>query len=336
MSSEAPSVAVVIPCYQVERPIRAVIESLPSWVTRVIAVDDGSTERTCEVLRQLEAEDVRVRVLEHPENRGVGGAMVTGFKEALAIGADYVVKIDGDGQMRAGELPRLLAPLIDGRADFAKGNRMLNPHELALMSRTRLIGNIVLSFLTKVASGCWHVLDVQNGYLALTNKLLWAMPLDRLESGYCFENSLLVHAAIQNAAVADVPMPAVYGSKTSSMRIGRVLLSLPPKLVSLLLVRLFMRHVVHDLSMVAVYLAGGVPLLVFGLVFGGYHWWLSATSGTPAPTGTVVLALLTFLLGFILVLQAVDHDIRSSPRPRSPRQELSDEQVVSHFRTTEP
>ena len=331
MTSPTFTVAVVIPCYQVEDQIRTVIESLPEWVTYIVAVNDASTDRTAEILRSLEVEEPRLKVLQHEVNQGVGGAMITGFKEALRIKADFIIKMDGDEQMRADDLGGLLAPLLDGRADFAKGNRFRNPYELARMPRVRLVGNIILTFLTKAASGCWHVVDVQNGFIAVTREVLAAIPLDRLERDYCFENSLLAHAATQSAAIIDVPIPAVYGNEVSNLKISRVLVTFPPKLVYLLFARLLMRHVVHDLSTVAIYVSAGIPLLLFGVTFGGINWWRSSVTGVPATTGTVVLALLTFLLGFILLLQAIDHDIRSAPRPRSPLREITDQQVPSFF-----
>jgi glycosyltransferase involved in cell wall biosynthesis len=323
--------AVVVPCYNVEAKVEEVIRSLPDWVTRVIAVNDASTDGTAEKLEQLAAEIRRLHVVGHPVNLGVGGAMVTGYKEALRAGAEMVVKVDGDGQMDIADLPRLLKPLLEGRADYAKGNRFRHVKDLERMPKMRLLGNIALTFMTKMASGYWHVFDAQNGYLAITREALAALPLDKIDNSYAFENSMLSLLNVENRPVVDVPMPAIYGDEVSSMSLAKVVFSFPPKLLRMYLRRLFLKYLVYDVSPISLYMLFGSVFLAFGLVFGGYHWWQSIQTGVAAPTGTVVLALLTFLMGFILFLQAVNLDIINSPRPRSPERLIAPEDVPGFF-----
>ena len=311
-------VAVVIPCYRVERAVRDVVLGLPSWVAAVIAVDDACPNGSGEVLDRLAEEVPKLRVLHHAANRGVGGAMATGFQAALELDVDVIVKMDGDGQMDPSFLPALIEPLLDGRADYTKGNRLRSVKGLQGMPWSRLFGNVALTFLTKVASGCWHVMDVQNGYLAVTKEALAALPLHRIETSYAFENWMLSQVSIHGFHVADVPMPAIYGDETSSLKIGRTIRTFPPKLLRLFLERLALRYVIFDLSPIALYLASGSLLMLFGTLFGAYHWWMSRVTGLPTLTGTVALALLPILLGFNLLLQAVDMDIRNSPKPRLP------------------
>lgn len=307
------------------------IRELPSWVACIVAVNDGSTDGTATVLNELAAEDARLKVIHRDRNGGVGAAMVTGYEVALESGADFIVKMDGDGQMDSKELPRLLQPLLDGRADYAKGNRFRHVSDLQRMPRVKLFGNILLTFITKLVSGYWQIFDVQNGYTAISREALQALPLDQIERGYSFENSVLALLNLENRPVADIPMPAVYGNERSSMRVSRVVLGFPPRLARMLFRRLVYKYVVYDTSPVALYLGLGTLLGGFGTVFGAYEWRLSIQTGIPATAGTVVAALLPFLMGFLLLLQAVGLDIAQSPHLRDPRETLDVEEVPSRF-----
>ena len=323
--------AVVVPCFNVEKEIAAVIRGLPSWVASIIAVDDGSTDGTATVLRQLTAEDSRLTVISRDRNGGVGAAMVTGYRAALQSGADFIVKMDGDGQMDAAELPRLLQPLVEGRADYAKGNRFRHVQDLERMPRVKLIGNIVLTFVTKLVSGYWRIFDAQNGFTAISREALETLPLDRLDHGYSFENSVLALLNLEDRPVVDIPMPAVYWNERSSMRVSRIVVSFPPRLARMFLRRLLYKYVVYDTSPVTLHAVLGTLLSGFGTVFGAYHWWRSIQTGIPATAGTVVAALLPFLMGFLLLLQAMSLDIAQSPRLRDPREEIEANEVPRRF-----
>jgi len=331
MTTRQHTLVVVVPCYNVSREIGDVIGSLPEWIAHVIAVDDCSTDTTRAVLAELAAAHPRLMVLHHDVNGGVGAAMVTGYREALRREADFVVKIDGDGQMDPTELPRLLLPLLEDRADYAKGNRFRHLKDLENMPRLRLFGNVCLTFMTKIASGYWHIFDAQNGYLAISRDALQSIPLARVDRSYAFENSMLALLNIESWAVIDVPMPAFYGDETSGMSLTRVMLSFPPRLLKMFLRRIVLKYAFLDVSPVAIYTIVGAALLAFACSFGGYHWWQSINTGAAAPTGTVVLALLSFLMGFTLLLQAINLDIMNSPRPRAPRERLSADLVPELF-----
>lgn len=323
--------AVVVPCFNVEDHIAGVIEGLPEWVAEIVAVDDCSTDGTLAVLRKLASVEPRLRVVPRGRNGGVGAAMRSGYRAALDGGADLIVKMDGDGQMSSAELPRLLQPLVEGRADYAKGNRFRHVRDLGRMPRARLFGNVLLTFMTKLVSGYWRVFDAQNGYTAITREALEGLPLDRLDSSYAFENSMLSLLNIESRPVADVAMPAVYGDERSSMSVTRVLFSFPPRLVGMLARRLFLKYLVYDVSPIAIYAIFGSLLLGFATSFGGYHWWQSIRTGIPATTGTTVVALLTFLMGYMLLLQAVNLDITQSPPLREPREQLDLDAVPGRF-----
>ena len=305
-------VHVVIPAYNVAPHLGAVLRGIPAFVDTVTVVDDGSTDDTAEVAKNVG--DPRVTVLGSPTNEGVGGAMARGFEHALAQGDGIIVKMDGDGQMDPADLPRLLEPIVDGRCDYAKGNRFLRSRELDIMPKARLAGNFVLTFLTKLASGYWNVFDPQNGYLAITSGTLRLLDLGRLSRRYFFENDMLINLNIFDARVCDVAMPSRYGTERSSMRLGRILCSFPFHLFRGYWHRFYRKHVLRDFSPVALFMLTGLPLLAWGTGFGLYTWGQSWLQNQFASTGTVMLSVLPFLVGFELVLQALVLEIRDTPR----------------------
>lgn len=307
-------VHVVVPAYNVADRIGAVLKAVPEFVDAITVVDDGSHDGTGEAA--LAVADPRVRVLRHEANQGVGAAMVTGFHDALVDGDGIVVKMDGDGQMDPVMLPRLLDPIVDGRCGYAKGNRFLFARELAMMPRQRLVGNFTLTFLTKLASGYWHVFDPQNGYVAIASAVLRLLDFEQLSRRWFFENDMLINLNVFNVPVADVPMPSRYGDERSSMSIGRVLLSFPFHLFRGYWSRFYRKYVLRDFSPIALFMLAGLPLLVFGVLLGGYTWLQSWRLNRFASTGTVMLSVLPFILGFQLVLQALVLEIRDSPGPR--------------------
>ena len=305
-------VAVVVPAFRVERQIASVIQRMPAYVDRVIVVDDASPDATAAVV--LATNDPRVQLLRHPVNQGVGGAMATGFRTALEGGADLIVKCDGDGQVDADGIALLLWPLIEGRADYSKGCRFHHFSELNAMPRVRLGGNIALTFLTKFASGYWHILDPQNGFVGISAETLGRLPLRRLARGYFFENDMLIRLNALKARVADVPLPTRYGDEVSSLRPMRILFEFPVRLLIGFVRRVFWRYIFYDVSPVAVFLLSGSALFLFGSLYGGYHWIVNLIRHRATPTGTAILSAMTVILGFQLLLEALVLDIQNSPR----------------------
>jgi glycosyltransferase involved in cell wall biosynthesis len=305
-------VHVIIPAYNVAGHIGAVLQGLPGFVDTITVVDDGSTDDTAEAAKGVG--DRRVTILHNMTNQGVGGAMVRGFRHALAQGEGIVVKVDGDGQMDPADLPLLLEPIAEGRCDYAKGNRFLRSRELDIMPKARLVGNFVLTFLTKFASGYWNVFDPQNGYLAIASSTLGLLDLDRLSRRYFFENDMLINLNIFDARVRDVAMASRYGTERSSMRLGRILCSFPYHLFRGYWYRFYRKHVLRDFSPVALFMLTGLPLLGWGTWFGAYTWVQSWLHNQFASTGTVMLSVLPFLVGFELVLQALVLEMRDTPR----------------------
>ncbi len=307
------TLAAVVPAFCVERQIVSVLEAMPREIDVVFVVDDGSPDGTGAAVRSFD--DPRVRLIRHEKNRGVGGAMATGYRAALEAGADFIVKCDGDGQMDPALIPSLVTPLVRGRSDYAKGCRFHHFTELRSMPRGRFVGNIGLTFLTKLASGYWHVLDPQNGFVAIRSEALRRIPIDKLARGYFFENDMLIRLNCIEARVLDVPMPARYGDESSSLNPWRVLVSFPARLVAGFCRRLFWRYLFFDVSPVAVLFLSGLALTLFGAIFGSYHWIHNAGLGRETPTGTVILAAVPLILGVQLLLQALVLDIQNSPRP---------------------
>jgi glycosyltransferase involved in cell wall biosynthesis len=306
------TIAVVIPCFRVARSILDVIRTLPPWVDAVYCVDDACPEKSGQLVC-AEIHDSRVRVLFHKQNQGVGGAVITGFKAALAAGHGIIVKVDGDGQVDPGLLPRLLHPVVSGAADFSKGNRFYDLQALRQMPLARRIGNFGLTLLTKAASGHWHISDPTNGFVAVHHVALQMLNFEELSRGYFFETSLLIQLNIVRAVVAEVPTPARYGAERSSLSVWRTLLGFPPKLVVGLLRRLFWRYFIYDINAVTVLLFVGSLSLAGGAAFGFYRWHEGIIAGRVQTTGTVALALLPVIVGIQMILQAWLLDIADKP-----------------------
>jgi glycosyltransferase involved in cell wall biosynthesis len=307
------AIHVVVPAYNEEVHVGAVLASVPDYVDRVVVVDDCSTDGTGPVVQACT--DRRVVLLRTPRNVGVGGAMVVGYRWALDHGADIVVKMDGDGQMPAEALPALLDALVEQGADYAKGNRFLQRELVATrMPAERIVGNVVLTFLTKLASGYWNVFDPQNGYTAVRASALRVLPLDRLHPGYFFENDMLVCLNVHDYRVVDVPMPPVYNEERSHLSILAVLFTFPLLLVRRFFHRVVEKYVLRDFSPIALFLFLGLASLTFGIVLGGSLWLHSYWSGIPTPTGSIILTLLALVVGFQLCLQAIVLDIQATPR----------------------
>lgn len=311
---EKRNIVAVIPCYRVEAQIGDVLAALPRYLKHIIVVDDASTDETASVVARAAKRDRRIILMRHEKNQGVGGAMITGFRKALEFDADVVVKIDGDGQMDAAQLPKLLLPILQGRADYTKGNRFRDFQALQKMPAIRRVGNLALGFLTKAATGYWNLFDPTNGFVAIHGKVLAHLPLDKIDRTYFFETSLLARLYLLGAVVQDVPMPARYGTEVSNLSIHRSLVEFSLKLIKALFQRLVIKNLIHDFSMASIYLLAGFPLLIFGLIFGILKWAESSRLQVPASTGTVMIPTLAVIVGIQFIIAAIEVDLRSVPK----------------------
>ena len=307
------NIAVVIPAYRAEDEIQAVLAGIPKFIRHIIVVDDASPDASAARVRAAAEQDARIHLICHEKNQGVGGAMVTGFKKALELGIEIVIKLDSDGQMDPQYIPSLVAPLIHGDADYAKGNRFRNFDSLRQMPFIRRVGNLGLSFLTKAATGYWNVFDPTNGYFAIRADVLVQLPFEKIDKGYFFETSMLARLYLLEARVQDVTIPARYRGEISSLSIRRVLFEFPYKLTHTLVKRIIVKYFFYDFSMMAIYLLTGIPLLLFGLIFGSIKWIQYARIGIAAPTGTVILPTLSVILAIQILLSAIEIDLHAAP-----------------------
>jgi len=305
-------ITAVVPAHNEAAHIGQVISGMPELVDRIIVVDDCSQDGTSQVAAT--SGDARVDLVTLSVNQGVGGAMAAGYRRALQLQSDIIVKIDGDGQMPPEYLPELLDAIIDQGFDYAKGNRFLLGNTISAMPTHRILGNVVLTFMTKMASGYWHIFDPQNGYTAITAKALRTVNLETLHRGFFFENDMLVQLNFGGHRVKDVAMPARYGTEQSDMNILEIGLTFPLLLLRKFFHRIIQKYVLRDFSPIALFLFVGLALFLWGGGFGIYLWVKTIVTHLATPTGTIMLALLPLILGFQLLLQAIVLDIQETPR----------------------
>lgn len=301
---------VTVPAFNEADRIEATLAGVPEWVDGVVVVDDGSTDRTAELVEARRTSDPRLALLRNPRNLGVGSATIAGFQWSAERGADILVKTDGDGQMDLGRLPELLTPIVEEKADYAKGNRFLDTPALASMPKLRLFGNFFLTFLAKLSSGYWHVFDPQNGFIAIRTEAFRRLPLDGIARGYFFEDDMLVRLNIVGCRVVDVPMPARYVGEKSSMSLPRIVSTFPVLLLHRFWLRVYQKYVLRDFSPIALFYGLGIPLFVWGFFFGLVVWIHSIVYREVATVGTVMLSALPVIVGLQLVLQAIVLEIQ--------------------------
>jgi len=307
-------IAVVIPYYNAAGQIGRVISKLPSFVGMVIIVDDKSPqELPKQEIESLLNPTIQCRFIENEINLGVGGATKNGFLYALNHGIDIVIKVDADDQMDLSYIPKMLEGIADGAA-VAKGNRFRDLKALKKMPMGRRVGNLGLSFLIKAATGYWNNFDPTNGFLAIRTSLLREIDFSKLSDRYYFETSLLSEFYFQKAAVMDIPMPAIYGDEKSSMNIWKMPFVFGGKLLKTFIKRILKEYFLYDFNIASLFILLGAPLFIFGIVFGIVEWTYYASQDILAPTGTIMIVTLSIILGFQLLLQAVQYDIIHAPK----------------------
>ncbi len=303
-------VAVVVPAHDEEQLIAATIGGIPEFVDRVLVVDDASGDGTGARVRELE--DARVRLVSRERQGGVGAAIVTGYQAALAEGIDVTCVMAADNQMDPADLLTLVEPVARGEVDYAKANRLVSGEAWKLIPRTRYIGNAILSLLTKIASGYWHVADSQTGYTAISRELLAQLDLDRIYPGYGFPNDMLVHLNVWNARVRDFPSRPVYGvGEQSGIRLRRVIPRISWLLVKGFFWRLREKYVIRDFHPLVFFYALGILMTVAGLLLGVVEVVLRLM-GNEITTPTIVLVALLLISGSQFTLFAMWFDMESN------------------------
>ena len=304
---EGKRVAVVVPAFEEELLVAETIRGIPAFVDLIVVVDDHSSDGTAERARAVG--DPRVEVIEHAENQGVGAAIATGYERCRELGVDVTCVMAGDNQMDPGELAALVGPVARGEVDYAKANRLVSGEAWQLIPRSRYLGNAVLSLLTKIASGYWHVADSQAGYTALSFDALRRLDVDRLYRRYGFPNDMLVHLNVQNARVRDVPSRPIYGvGERSGIRVRHV----APRIAWLLFKgfwwRMKEKYVIRDFHPLVFFYVLGILMTVVGFLLGVVVAASRIFGGNEITTATIVLVSLLLVSGTQFTLFAMWFD----------------------------
>jgi dolichol-phosphate mannosyltransferase len=319
------NIAAVIPCYRVHNKILSVLAQMPAVVKHIICVDDACPDGSADIVEQHCTDD-RVIVLRHEQNKGVGGAMITGYRAALKTGADIVVKVDGDGQMDPKFIPQLVRPILEGEADYVKGNRFFLLENLEGMPAMRLLGNAVLSFMSKLSTGYWRIFDPTNGFTAIHARTLALIPLQKLNPRYFFESDILFRLAILRAVVKDMPQRAIYADESSGIKLPRIV----PQFLWLhsrnFIKRIFYSYYLRDFHLASIEWVLGPVLFMFGVIYGANAWYDSSASHVNTPAGTVMLSGLPVIIGLQLTLSAIGFDVDNQPVSPLQNQLVEDDQ----------
>jgi dolichol-phosphate mannosyltransferase len=307
-----PRIAVVIPCYRVHEKVLGVLAGIGPDVSHIYVVDDACPQHTGDLV-ECQVRDARVQVIRRQLNGGVGAATMTGMEAAAQHGADVILKLDGDGQMDPALIANLVRPILLGKADYVKGNRFFSPELVQSMPSIRLIGNGALSLLCKLSSGYWSIFDPTNGFVAIQAAVFSLLPRQKIANDFFFESDMLFRLNLLRARVVDMPMRAAYADEKSNLRIKAVIGPFLWKHMRNVAKRLVYSYFVRDFSVGSLYLAFGIPLVLFSLAFGGYQWLYHARLQIEASAGTVMLAALPFIIGFQLLLSFLALDIANVP-----------------------
>ena len=307
-----PELAIVIPAYNEEKLIAHTVTTVPEFVDQIIVVNDASRDRTSEIIKDLAQKNTKVIAIDHPINKGVGGAISTGYVWCRDHDLDVAVVMAGDGQMDPADLPALLDPVVEGRTDYSKGNRLVTGEAWKKIPRKRYLGNSALTFLTKIASGYWHVTDSQTGYTALNKKALKMIPLEEIYPRYGMPNDLLVTLNIYGFRVTDVPVKPIYGiGELSGIRVRKVIFSLSALITRLFVRRMIQKYVIRDFHPLVLFYTFGALLLLcdIPLIIRLFVRW-SQYGEVPGMTALTIV-FCTFL-GFQSMLFAMLFDMEAN------------------------
>lgn len=307
-------IGIVIPYYNASAQIENVVQKALQYSDHIVIVNDKSPDTLPESLDKL-SEKVTVIVL--PKNLGVGGATKKGFSYLETVtSVTVVVKLDADDQMDTNYIPKLVDPILNGTHDFAKGNRFRDFKALKTMPWTRRFGNLFLSFLSKVATGYWNCFDFNNGFFAISKESLQLMDKGPIANNYFFETSLIAELYYQRAKIKEVAMPAIYGNETSNMKVFHMPFLFSINLFKKFISRIWKAYFVYDFNIGTLYIIFGHLLFLAGVVYGGVNWYEYASKDVLTPFGTIMISALLIILGFQLILQAVQFDIINTPKEK--------------------
>ncbi|MCX6135476.1 MAG: glycosyltransferase family 2 protein [Ignavibacteriales bacterium] len=305
-------IAVVVPAYNEEKLIGRVVETMPRFVDHVVVVNDCSTDQTRGVLEKLRKSHPKLVLIDHQQNRGVGGAIATGYKWARDNRVDVAAVMGGDAQMDPSELAKLVDPVVRGWTDYAKGNRLFSGDAWKIIPRTRYIGNSILSFLTKIASGYWHVADSQSGYTAISKKALQMIDWDEMYPRYGQPNDLLVRLNVFNFRVVDVPVTPVYNiGEKSGIKLERIVFTLSVLLLRRFIWRMKQKYIIRDFHPLVLFYGLGFLLLFVAFLLGvRLLFFFFAQNSTPSMNAMAFL--FTATTGFQSLFFAMWFDMFSN------------------------
>jgi len=306
------TIAVVIPCFKVKDKISDVVKTIPDFVDFIYVVDDACPDGSG-LFVLGNSKDKRIKLIKHTSNLGVGAAVISGYKAAIKDKAHIIIKMDGDGQMNPSLIQPLIDPIINGEADYTKGNRFYDLELVKRMPIIRLIGNSILSFMTKLSSGYWHIFDPTNGYTAINSNLIRILPLQKISRRYFFETDMLFRLNISRAVVQDIPMLAIYEDEVSNLSIIKIIPEFAYKHFRNIFKRIFYSYYLRGMSIASLELPLGLLLMIFGISYGFDRWHLYDSIGLNTPAGIVMLSALPILSGLQLLLNFLNYDFISTP-----------------------
>ena len=302
---------IVIPYYNAAAHIGLVVQKALQYSDFVVIVDDKSPQPIPESLHNLPG----ITILKNPENLGVGGATISGFQYLQELeNIKAVIKLDADDQMDTAYIPEMAEAILTRKCQFVKGNRFRDFRALKEMPPLRRFGNLWLSFLSKAATGYWNCFDFNNGFFAIASENLKMVDKNSLSNNYYFETSLISALYHQNATIKEIAMPAIYGDEKSNMKLFKMPMHFTINLLKTFFDRIWKSYFVYDFNIGTIYLLFGLPLFLGGVVFGGYNWYHYSSVNQFTPLGTIMISALLIILGFQLLLQAIQFDIFRTPK----------------------
>lgn len=308
MRSSALKIGVVIPVFRERDHILAVVSRLPQCVSHIVIVDDACPENTGEFVVE-NIQDPRLTVMFNEGNTGVGGASLNGFRKCLELGCDLIVKLDGDGQHNPELIPLLVRPLEEGKAEYSKGNRFFYINDLDEMPCTRLLGNFILSFFSKLSSGYWGLFDPTNGLVCIRADMLRHIDMNKISMGFFFESDLLFRLRLAGATVAEVPMRAIYGDETSKLKISQLIFPFLGRHLTCIFKRLFYMYVLRGFSAASLMLILTVIWITCAIGISWFSWFSFLSEGLSTPTGYIFAAATSLIFSFQALLAFLVLDV---------------------------
>ena len=306
-------IAVIVPAYNEEELISKTIATIPNFVDKIIVIDDSSEDNSVKVIKNLQKKlSKKLILIEHENNKGVGEAIKTGYKKSLDLDIDITAIMAGDAQMDPNQLCRLIDPIIEEKADYTKGNRLTHKEKIK-MPRFRAFGNGLLTFLTKIASGYWNVIDPQNGYTAISKKALGKINIDRIYKRYGYPNDILIKLNLARLKVIDVEMPPQYGNESSGIKVGRYSFRLTGLLIKGFFKRIWREYGGVNFHPLFLFYLIGLVLLPIGIIFGILVLYFRIKTGDYS-IGTVILTALFLIMGLQSLIFAMLFDMESNKR----------------------